>query len=79
MAFTPEIKKFTKNTILFTIIFALVIHFSWEFFASLGKSSANAHNEATFENANITYLGNTATALSLRLGGIKPQSTVSNA
>lgn len=75
MTFTPEIKNFTKNTIIFTIIFAVAIHFSWEYFTSLSnKSSAHSHNEATFENANISYVGNSAAALALRLGGIKQQS-----
>lgn len=70
MAFTPEIKNFIKNTIIFTLIFAVVIHFSWEYFSSLSGSSAQAHNNANFENANISYVGNSATALSLRIGGI---------
>lgn len=73
MAFTPEIKNFIKNTIIFTLIFAVVIHFSWEYFSSLWGSSAQAHNNANFENANISYVGNSATALSLRIGGIIPQ------
>lgn len=73
MAFTPEIKNFIKNTIIFTLIFAVVIHFSWEYFSSLSGSSAQAHNNANFENANISYVGNSATALSLRIGGIVPQ------
>ena len=73
MAFTPEIKNFIKNTIIFTLIFAVVIHFSWEYFSSLSGSSAQAHNNANFENANISYVGNAATALSLRIGGIIPQ------
>lgn len=73
MAFTPEIKNFIKNTIIFTLIFAVVIHFSWEYFSSLSDSSAQAHNNANFENANISYVGNSATALSLRIGGIIPQ------
>ena len=73
MAFTPEIKNFIKNTIIFTLIFAVVIHFSWEYFSSLSGSSAQAHNNANFENANISYVGNSATALSLRIGGIIPQ------
>ena len=68
MAFTPEIKNFIKNTIIFTLIFAVVIHFSWEYFSSLSGSSAQAHNNANFENANISYVGNSATALSLRIG-----------
>lgn len=75
MAFTPEIKNFAKNTVIFTVIFALVIHFSWEYVASFLGFSARAHNEATFENANITYIGNTATALSLRAGGVEPPQT----
>ncbi len=78
MAFTPEIKNFTKNTIIFTIIFAVVIHFSWEYFTSLSNSSAQAYNEVTFENVNISYVGNTATVLSLRVGGIQKQATYSN-
>lgn len=73
MAFTPEIKNFIKNTIIFTLIFAVVIHFAWEYFSSLSGSSAQAHNNANFENANISYVGNSATALSLRIGGIIPQ------
>ena len=73
MAFTPEIKNFIKNTIIFTLIFAVVIHFSWEYLSSLSGSSAQAHNNANFENANISYVGNSATALSLRIGGIIPQ------
>lgn len=73
MAFTPEIKNFIKNTIIFTLIFAVVIHFLWEYFSSLSGSSAQAHNNANFENANISYVGNSATALSLRIGGIIPQ------
>lgn len=73
MAFTPEIKNFIKNTIIFMLIFAVVIHFSWEYFSSLSGSSAQAHNNANFENANISYVGNSATALSLRIGGIIPQ------
>ena len=73
MAFTPEIKNFIKNTIIFTLIFAVVIHFSWEYFSSLSGSSAQAHNNANFENANISYVGNSATALSLRICGIFPQ------
>ena len=73
MAFTPEIKNFIKNTVIFTLIFAVVIHFSWEYFSSLSGSSAQAHNNANFENATISYVGNSATALSLRIGGIIPQ------
>lgn len=74
MTFTPEIKKFIKNTAIFTIIFAVVIHFSWEYFAGLLGYNAKAHNDATFENAQINYIGGTATALSLRVGGVKPQN-----
>lgn len=56
MTFTPEIKKFTINTVLFTVIFAIAINFAWEYFSSLNNSSAQAYNEKTFENANITFI-----------------------
>lgn len=74
MTFTPEIKNFIKNTVIFTLIFAVVIHFSWEYFASMLGYSAQAHNDQNFENAQITYVGNTAAALSLRVGGVKTQN-----
>lgn len=73
MAFTPEIKNFVKNTAIFTLVFAVVINFTWEYFASMLGYNAQAQNNANFENANISYIGNTATALSLRLGGITSQ------
>lgn len=70
MAFNPEIKQFAKNTIIFTLIFSIIIHFSWEYIVTMLGFSARAYNEQNFENANIIYIGNTATALSLRLGGM---------
>lgn len=78
MAFTPEIKSFVKKTFLFTFIFAIAIHFFWESIATMLGFSARAHNDGNFENANITYIGNTAAALSLRLGGISENNSTSN-
>lgn len=69
MAISPEIKNFTKNTLIFTLFFTLVLHLSWGYIVSLFGFSAKAENEKTFEQANITYMGNIATALSLNLGG----------
>lgn len=74
MTFTPEIKKFIRNTLVLICIFTIAIHFSWEYFAGLLGYNAQAPNNASFENANITYVGNTATAFSLRVGGVKSQN-----
>ncbi len=67
MAINPEIKSFIKNTLILTLFFALVIHFSWGYFMSMAGFSASAQNEKNFEQANIVYLWNIATALSLNL------------
>ncbi len=69
MTFQPEIKNFIKNTILLTIVCALVIHFSWSYIISFFGFSAKAYNDSHFEQANVPYIGNVATALSLNLGG----------
>ena len=79
MVFNSEIKHFAKNTFIFTIIFAIVIHFSWEYIATMLGFSARAYNDTNFENANISYIGNTATAISLRIGGIQKSSQTSSA
>lgn len=78
MAFNSEIKNFAKNTIILTVIFAFAIHFSWEYIASSLGFSAQAHNDMNFENANISYIGNTATALSLKLGGASRSQSINN-
>lgn len=74
MTFTPEIKKFIRNTVILTVIFAVVINFSWEYFAAMLGYHAQAQNDENFEKANIVYVGNTATAFSLRVGGIKSEN-----
>lgn len=78
MALNQEIKRFIKNTAVFTLVFAVLINFGWDYFSSLNKNSADAHNNATFESADIHYLGNTAAALSLRIGGAVSKTQYSN-
>ncbi|PID84588.1 hypothetical protein CSB09_00290 [Candidatus Gracilibacteria bacterium] len=73
MTFYPEIKQFIKNIILFMIVLALIIHFSWGYILSFFGFSAEAYNDNYFEQANINYIGNVATALSLNFGGVKNQ------
>lgn len=70
MNFTPEIKNFIKNTLIFTLTLALLINIFWDSLMVFLGFSAKAHNEKSFSNANIAYVGTTATALSLRIGGI---------
>ncbi len=74
MAISPEIKNFTKNTLIFTLFFTLVIHLSWGYIMSLLGFSAKAQNEKSFDQANVVYIGNIATALSLNLGGASSQA-----
>lgn len=68
MFFRPEIKEFTKNTLIFTLFFTLVLHLSWGYVAPYLGLKANADNDANFSQANMTYMGNIATAASLNVG-----------
>ena len=68
MAFSPEIKNFIKNTLLLTFLFAVVLHFGWDYIMSPFSLPASAQNDQNFDRANISYMGNVATALSLNLG-----------
>lgn len=68
MFFRPEIKKFTKNTLIFTLFFTLVLHLSWGYVAPYLGLKVNADNDANFSQANMTYMGNIATAVSLNVG-----------
>ena len=68
MFFRPEIKEFTKNTLIFTLFFTLVLHLSWGYVAPYLGLKANADNDANFSQANMTYMGNIATAVSLNVG-----------
>ena len=70
MSFHPEIKEFTKNTLILTLFFTLVLHLSWGYigpYLGLG-ASANSSNDANFQQANTIYIGNIATAVSLNIG-----------
>lgn len=71
MSNNSELKSFLKKLALIIVVFSIAIHFSWNYIESSLGMSANANN-ANFENANINYLGNTAAALSIRLGWINP-------
>lgn len=76
MVFHSEIKQFIKNTLILMVVFALVIHFSWGYIVSFLGFSAKAYNDNYFQQANVPYIGNVATALSLNLGGARDyQST----
>jgi hypothetical protein len=69
MFFRPEIKDFTKNTLILTLIFTLVLHLSWSYIAPyLGIGASASTNDARFSQTNTTYLGSIATALSLSIG-----------
>ncbi len=75
MRISPEIKEFTKNTLIFTLFFTLVIHLSWGYIAPYLSLGASAGNDANFTQANRVYMGNIATALSLNIGNINTIST----
>ncbi len=68
MFFRPEIKEFTKNTLIFTLFFTLVLHLSWGYVAPYLGLKVNADNDTNFSQANMTYMGNIATAVSLNVG-----------
>lgn len=76
MSFHPEIKEFTKNTLILTLFFTLVLHLSWGYigpYLGLG-ANANSSNDATFQQANTLYIGNIATAVSLNIGQKQKQT-----
>ncbi len=68
MRIAPEIKEFTKNTLIFTLFFTLVIHLGWGYIAPYLGKSVKAGNDGTFTQANIVYIGSIATAVSLNVG-----------
>lgn len=74
MFFRPEIKEFTKNTLILTLFFTLILHLSWGYVAPYLGLGANASNDTNFSQLNTTYLGNIATAVSLNVG-LKEQET----
>lgn len=74
MFFRPEIKEFTKNTLILTLFLTLVLNLSWGYIAPYLGLKASASNDTNFSQLNTTYLGNIATAVSLNVG-LKEQET----
>jgi hypothetical protein len=69
MTLPNEIKLFTKNTLIVALFFALALELSWDYVAPmLGLETNAGSNERQFQQAEVTYMGNTATALSIALG-----------
>ena len=68
MRISPEIKEFTKNTLILTLFFTLILHLSWGYIGPYLRLGANASNDMNFAQLNTTYLGNIATAVSLNVG-----------
>lgn len=75
MIFRPEIKEFTKNTLILTLFFTLTLHLSWGYIAPYLGVGASASNDARFLQANTLYLGNSATAISLSIGQKEKERT----
>lgn len=63
----PEIKDFTKNTLIFTLFFTLVLHLSWGYITPYLSPRVVAGNDGNFTQANVMYMGSIATAASLSL------------
>jgi hypothetical protein len=85
MVFTSEVKNFIKNTLILTLFFTLVLHLSWGYIVPMfGQRTSAGPNDLAFQQANMNYMGNIATAMSLSVGqkesGIKIQgiNTTSN-
>jgi len=68
MFFRPEIKEFTKNTLILTLFFTLILHLSWGYIRPYLGLGASASNDTNFVQLEATYLGNIATAVSLNIG-----------
>lgn len=67
MRISPEIKEFTKNTLIFTLFFTLVIHLGWGYIAPYLWVWARADNARSFTQSDMSYIGNIATAVSLSI------------
>ena len=78
----PEIKDFTKNTLIFTLFFTLVLHLSWGYITPYLSTRVVAGNDGNFTQSNMVYLGSYATAASLSLSeqksNIKKSGTEGN-
>ncbi len=67
MLFRPEIKEFTKNTLILTLFFTLILHVSWGYIMPYLGIWASASNDQNFTQLNTTYLGSIATAISINI------------
>jgi hypothetical protein len=67
MAFSREIKDFTKNTLILTLLFTLVLHLSWSYLREYISLPSFAENVSEFQMANATFLGGYATAVGLNV------------
>ncbi len=66
MTLPNEIKIFTKNTLIVALFFALALELSWDYIAPILHLQTNALSDnSQFQQADIIYIWNTATALSL--------------
>lgn len=69
MVFTSEVKDFIKNTLILTLFFTLILHLSWGYIGPMFWLQTNAWaNDLSFQKADVIYMGNIATAMSLSLG-----------
>ena len=68
MVFTSEVKDFIKNTLILTLFFTLVLHLSWGYVGPMfGMKTSAGANDLSFQQADMTYMGNIATAMSLSI------------
>lgn len=69
MVFSSEVKDFIRNTLILTLFFTLVLHLSWGYIGPmLGMRTSAGANDLSFQQADMTYMGNIATAMSLSIG-----------
>jgi hypothetical protein len=69
MVFSSEVKDFIRNTLILTLFFTLVIHLSWGYIGLIfGMRTSAGANDLSFSQADMTYMGNIATAMSLSIG-----------
>lgn len=77
MILQGEIKDFIKNTLILTLFFTFVLHISWGYVGPMFGIETNAEksNSKQFSETTLSYLGNTATALSLSIWQKEKQMT----
>ncbi len=68
MRIAPEIKDFTKNTLILTLFFTLILHLSWGYIRPYLGLWASAGNDANYVQTNTSYMWSIATASSLSIG-----------